>query len=256
MKKNSAGFIIPVLVLVILVATTVTGVYLSKAKREISQEKEKTTTQKETSQQLPSLPQTADVKEYVQSKLIDLDGDGTSEAVAIYRGESGEYGIFKVFFVIFKLKEGRWIKLIEQKLADLSQSTSAFYDPKMTLIEYTKTRNELFLSDLTGDNLPEVLIATKLEGTGAYLSAFVYGLKDKQIQELWSATNITKGVVGIEKDKVWLIMPIYGPGDPNCCPGEWTKEWWQWQKGEFKKIATVKETSLEQIKSRSYPVIR
>jgi len=59
--------------------------------------------------------------------------------------------------------------------------------------------------------------------------------------------------VGVEGDKFWLIMPNYGLTDPNRFLSEWVKIWWQWQGDSFKKVAEVKEDSLEKLKSTQLP---
>lgn len=248
-------FIILVLVLIV---TAVTGTYSLMAIKEAIQEKEEEaasqTTEKETSPTLPSLPKTGDIKEYIQSQQIDLDGDGTEEAVAIYRdGGNGEtISIYKIFFVIFKLKDNRWVKLVDQRLESLSQDTLKAGNSDMAMTEYAKGENKFQLTDLTGDNLPDVLVETQSEGTGAYLGAFIYGVKDKQIQELWQEGPIAKGATGIEKDMVWVIIADYQPDDPTCCPSAWIKTWWKWRDNAFKSEGTIDGNNLEKIKSTPF----
>lgn len=202
----------------------------------------------------PPLPTTDKINNYIQSQLVDLDKDGIKELVAIYPDREDEKNFYYTVFVIFKLKDNRWVKLIEQKLGNFD-----FTEDRGTPVEFGKIMSKFTLSDLTNDGAPDILAEGKIEGSGGYLNAYIYGLKNGQLEQLWMAESIIKGVVGIEKDRVWLIMPnYYGPSDPSCCPSEWVKRWWQWQGDSFKIVASVTEADakgdgLKKLKAMPFP---
>ncbi|MCJ7740880.1 hypothetical protein MUP32_06250 [Candidatus Microgenomates bacterium] len=189
----------------------------------------------------PPLPTTDKINNYIQSQLVDLDKDGIKEMVAIYPEREDETSSYNTVFVIFKLKDNRWVKLIEQKLGNF-----LFTKDRGTLVEFGKIISKFTLSDLTNDGAPDVLAEGIIEGSGGYLYAYIYGLKNGQLEQLWFSEHITKGEVGIEDNKVWLIMPnYYGPSDPSCCPSEWVKRWWQRQGDSFKIVASVIEADAK-----------
>ncbi|HUV46528.1 MAG TPA: hypothetical protein VMW29_00185 [Candidatus Bathyarchaeia archaeon] len=191
------------------------------------------------------LPKNEQIGGYIQSLLVDLDKDEKKEAVAIYydRGDEENF-INDTFFVIFKLKNNQWTKLTETKLGYIT-----FVQDKEFPSGVDKALNKFSLLDLTNDGYPDVLVESKIEGSGGYLTAYIYGLRNGKLEQLWMVESITKGKVGIDGDKVWLIMPNYGPKDPNCCPFEWVKSWWQWQQDDFKMIAELREPDLQELQA-------
>lgn len=219
------------LVLIILIAILASVVFL--AKKFSSRPVEK----------IP-LPINEQIGGYIQSLLVDLDKDEIKEAVAIYYDRGDGKNIRNTFFVIFKLKNNQWTKLTETKLGYIT-----FMEGKEFPSGVDKALNKFSLLDLTNDGYPDVLVESKIEGSGGYLTAYIYGLRNGKLEQLWAVESMTKSKVGIDGDKVWLIIPNYGPGDRTCCPFEWVKSWWQWQQDNFKTIAELREPDLQELQA-------
>jgi len=193
--------------------------------------------------ELIPLPKNEQIGGYLQSLLVDLDKDEKKEAVAIYYDKGDKNNLHNAFFVIFKLKNNQWAKLTEVKLGNIDMKDKESPD------EIEKALKKFSLLDLTGDGYPDVFVEGKIEGSGGYLSAYIYGLKNGQLEQLWSVESIMKGKVGIDGDKVWLIMAHYLGSEPGCCPSEWIKSWWQWQDDSFKMIAELREADLQELQA-------
>lgn len=92
------------------------------------------------------LPEGGEIGGYIQSQLIDLDGDKTKEAIAIYHDvgeDNGEWRLYKPFFVIFKLRDNKWVKLTERELESFS-----IWNERESLVELGKLKNQFELADL------------------------------------------------------------------------------------------------------------
>jgi hypothetical protein len=193
------------------------------------------------------LPKIEPVGDYIQEERVDLDQDKIKEAVAIYYHQPDEKNFNEAFLVIYKLKNKQWTKFKEQRLGSFT-----FFKDESSPLAWLGLMYKLTLGDLTGDGSLDVLAEGRDEGSGAYLYAYVYGLKNGQIEQLWYVESITKGKVGLEKDKLWFIMPNYLGSEPNCCPSQWTKSWWTWQGESFKTIKEVKDASLEKVQATPF----
>jgi hypothetical protein len=187
-----------------------------------------------------SLPQGGKISQYLQAKLVDLDGDHQEELVALYH-DRGEGTLYRPYFAIFKEQDGQWQSFLEQPLEGFTvlegnpTETGQFY-------------NQFELADITGNGLNEVLVKTRAAGSGLWLGLHLFGLDKGKIKKLTSQGPIPRGEAGIEANKIWILSPEYAVGDPNCCPSFWIKSWWQWQADDLKKVKESKGSDFETVR--------
>jgi hypothetical protein len=99
----------------------------------------------------------------------------------------------------------------------------------------TSSGGELLLetityADLTGDSAEEAVVPVSSGGEGGDIAVFVYGYVDGAITELLralpeEASNI---VAGVENGQLLTTEPVYGPGDPLCCPSQLRHRSYRW----------------------------
>ena len=194
---------------------------------------------------LPRLPKKGKIAGYSQTDFYDFDGDKKDEAVVIYHDGGDEVGIYRAYFSIFKLEGDSWESLVEQELEGFT-----LRDEQVLAEKVGKMMSQFELVDLTGDKKKEVLVKTRAEGSGGFFGAFVYGFVNGKGEFLWQQPPTPKGEVGIEKEKIFFLSPIYEEGDANCCPSFWVKSWWVWQDGSFTELGKFKGTDFEEVKAR------
>jgi len=142
-NKKQAGFSGIILIIVCLVILLGGSFYFLKGRGFLKKEAP-------VSEEKIPLPKTDQISDYIQSQLIDLDKDKIKEAVAIYYDREDETNSYSTVFIIFKLKDNQWVKLIEQKLGNF-----VFTEDRGTLVEFGKIMSKFTLSDLTNDGYPD-----------------------------------------------------------------------------------------------------
>lgn len=193
-----------------------------------------------------SLPDDEKRTDYIQTAFIDFDADKINEAVVIYHDSGDESAIYRVYFSVLKLNNGSWQSLVEQELEGFSTR-----DKSSSLIEIGKMMSQFELLDLTSDGIKDVWVKTRAEGSGGFLSSFIWGFYQGKGDFLWLQPPTPKGDVAIEGNKILFIEPIYEEDDPNCCPSFWVKSWWQWQENSFIKLGSFIGTDFDEVKAKT-----
>ena len=94
--------------------------------------------------------------------------------------------------------------------------------------------------DLTQDGVEEALLVVSSGGEGSDIAAFVYGYGAEGLEELFRIIP-EGGAMKVEIDlgmgQLKVIEPVYGPGDPRCCPSELRTTIYRWD-GSKLAVAT------------------
>ncbi len=90
--------------------------------------------------------------------------------------------------------------------------------------------SEVAYADLTGDGKEEVVVPLASGGTAGDVAIVVFGYDPDGILR---PLLLHQGPTGhllfkLEKGKLIITEPIYGPNDPNCCPGGFTHMTYGW----------------------------
>ncbi|OGO53104.1 MAG: hypothetical protein A2148_05395 [Chloroflexi bacterium RBG_16_68_14] len=85
--------------------------------------------------------------------------------------------------------------------------------------------------DLTMDGAEEALLVVSSGGEGSDIAAFVYGYGAEGLEELLRVIP-ESGALTVEIDlasgQLKVIEPVYGPGEPSCCPGQLRMTTYRW----------------------------
>ncbi|MHB8858368.1 MAG: hypothetical protein ACYC6Z_02640 [Thermoleophilia bacterium] len=74
--------------------------------------------------------------------------------------------------------------------------------------------------DLNGDGNEEALVLVRQQGSGAYLAYYVYTMEAGAPEKLFERLDVSHGKVELGTGGSFVeTEPVYGPQDPNCCPG-------------------------------------
>lgn len=194
------------------------------------------------------LPQDKSIGGYIQTQTLDFDNDKSPELIAIYYDQGDEFRLYKIFFAVFKQKGQEWQKLFQQELEEVS-----LFEETGSPLEKGKLYNSFQIVNLRGANSQDILVKTRAEGSGGFMGIFIFGMLTKgQVRQLFVKGPIPKGEAGVDGNKVWLMEPIYGPDDPNCCPSLWKKGWWQYQTNEFVLMKTLEKKDYDTLLKTSY----
>jgi hypothetical protein len=83
--------------------------------------------------------------------------------------------------------------------------------------------------DLTEDGEEEAVIPISSGGEGGDIAVFVYGYQDGQLAELLRATPDGSSLsVETGGGTLIIVQPVYGEGDPLCCPSQLRRTTYQW----------------------------
>lgn len=95
---------------------------------------------------------------------------------------------------------------------------------------FVRDVEEVIYADLTGDGQEEALVLARLEGSGAYLDYYVYTLADNMPVKLFEKLGVSHGAVELGAQPLSFVetTAVYGPDDPNCCPGNLMRTTHQW----------------------------
>lgn len=99
--------------------------------------------------------------------------------------------------------------------------------------------------DLTGDGNEEALVLVRQQGSGGYLEYYVYTMEGSAPVKLFERHDVSHGKVepGAQPGSFVETEPVYGPEDPNCCPGNLKVMVYTWSAGTGTFVQT--STKLE-----------
>jgi len=192
------------------------------------------------------LPQTGNISAYIQTQYYDLDDDGLEEGIAIYR-DSGDGDIYWPYFAVFKYENGQWNQILEQRLESYTHR-----DKTQSATDTGIDRNGFELIEVTNDHIDDVFIKTQGEGSGRWFASLACGFANGEIKILWGAGPIPHGESGTEGKKIWVLAPAPEPDDPNCCPSNWVKTWYQWNNSEFEEIGDYTAGDIKHVRNKKY----
>lgn len=98
--------------------------------------------------------------------------------------------------------------------------------------------------DLTGDGNEEALVRVRQLGSGSYLDYFVYTMEDGSPVKLFEKNDVSHGQVELvtTPGSFAETVPVYGPNDPNCCPGNLKVTTYTWSAGAGTFVETSSKT--------------
>ena len=103
-------------------------------------------------------------------------------------------------------------------------------------------QDEVMYADVTGDGIDEAIVPIDSGGTAgdiAFLVLTPSGTGTKTLFKLTPENGSGGLAVAVEGGQVVMTQPIYGPEDPNCCPGALRKTTYMWN-GTSLAVESVK----------------
>lgn len=99
---------------------------------------------------------------------------------------------------------------------------------------FVRDVEQVIYADLTGDGQEDALVLARLEGSGAYLDYYVYTLRDGVPVKLFEKLGVFRGAVepGTLPNSFVETTAVYGPDDPDCCPGNLMHTTYQWSEAD------------------------
>jgi hypothetical protein len=83
--------------------------------------------------------------------------------------------------------------------------------------------------DLTGDGAEEAVIPISSGGESGDIAVFVYGYQDSQLTDLLRVLpDDGELTVETEDGTLTIVQPVYGEGDPLCCPSQLRRTTYEW----------------------------
>lgn len=83
--------------------------------------------------------------------------------------------------------------------------------------------------DLTGDGAEEAVVPVSSGGEGGDIAVFVYGYQDGQLTDLLRVLPDDKSLsVETGVGALTIVQPVYGAGDPLCCPSLLRRTTYRW----------------------------
>ena len=103
-------------------------------------------------------------------------------------------------------------------------------------------QDEVTYADVTGDGIDEAIVPIDSGGTAgdiAFLVLTPSGSGTKTLLNLVPTTGSGGLAMAIEGGQIVITQPVYGPEDPNCCPGALRKTTYVWN-GTALAVESVK----------------
>lgn len=99
-------------------------------------------------------------------------------------------------------------------------------------------------ADLTGDGKEDALVLVRQQGSGAYLDYYVYDLEAGAPVMLFERLEVSHGEVQLGNLPLSFeeTEAVFGPNDPNCCPGSLRKTVYTWSASAKMFVETTVET--------------
>ena len=89
--------------------------------------------------------------------------------------------------------------------------------------------NSITYVDLTGDGVEEAVVPVSSGGEGGNIAVFVFGYRPGGLEELLRVVPESGSVrESIMDGRLTLTEPVYGPGDPLCCPSQLQTTTYRW----------------------------
>ncbi len=99
--------------------------------------------------------------------------------------------------------------------------------------------NAIVFADLTGDGAEEAVVPISSGGTAGDIAYFVYTIAGGDLTLLKDVTPET-GRVQVEVNAEGQLVerqPVYGPDDPECCPGQVRVRTYEWDGSDFALVS-------------------
>lgn len=99
-------------------------------------------------------------------------------------------------------------------------------------------------ADLTGDGQEDALVLVRQQGSGAFLDYYIYDLEAGAPVMLFERQGVSHGEVKLGNLPLSFeeTEAVYGPNDPNCCPGNLRKTVYTWSASAKVFVETTMET--------------
>ena len=90
--------------------------------------------------------------------------------------------------------------------------------------------DSVIYTDLTCDGRDDALVLVRMPGSGAYLTYYIYSDEGSGPTQLFKKADISHGQVqmGSLPCSFEDTEPVYGPGEPECCPSQLKKTTYTW----------------------------
>ncbi len=107
-----------------------------------------------------------------------------------------------------------------------------------------KDVENVIYADLDGDGAEDALVLVRTEGSGAYLDYYVFSMRGGTPAVLFERHEVQRGKVELGAQAYSFVetVPVYGPSDPNCCPGNLKKTTFAWSPGADAFVEASVET--------------
>ncbi len=106
--------------------------------------------------------------------------------------------------------------------------------------------NEATYADVTGDGIDEAVVPIDSGGTLgdiAFLVLTPSGSGPKTLLKVTPETGSGGLAVAVVGDQIVMTQPVYGPEDPNCCPGALRKTTYVWNGTSLAVESVTTETN-------------
>ena len=90
------------------------------------------------------------------------------------------------------------------------------------------------VTDVTGDDSPELLLGYRSEGTGQILDVDVVGMDAAGVPAVLAHDEVYKGSVLLRGQRLVTFRPVYRRADGNCCPTWIVRDVVRFDDGEFR----------------------
>lgn len=93
----------------------------------------------------------------------------------------------------------------------------------------TVAEDEIVFADLSGDGKEEAVVPVTSGGTMGVFEVYVLSPQGSAVKQILRFNPGTGKLVAQIQDGLLVITePVYGPDDPNCCPGKLKKTTFRW----------------------------
>lgn len=158
----------------------------------------------------------------VQTRMGDLDGDGSAEAVISSVSEApNAFGFATPYLEVFAQGEDAWQRVFDATgHAPTGEETpDVMLQPADEGFASAQTVDVLELLDFAGDGSSEIVAAISNVGaTSGPLELWIISMEDQEpLAEYYTRTE-RGGNVGVGSSRVTLEFGVYRKKDAGCCP--------------------------------------
>ena len=90
------------------------------------------------------------------------------------------------------------------------------------------------VADVTGDGKEELVLGYRSEGTGQILDVDIVGTTSDGTPRVLAHETLYKATVDLEAGRLVQYVPVYGKGEPNCCPKYIERDVVRFRNGAFR----------------------